>query len=281
MRMKTAVRTALFKGFMTALMLGASFIMLVPFLWMLSTSLKSSVEVFNFPIQWIPSPMRFENYTKVWLNSYYPFYQFFGNSLYVAAMALLGQFIMCAMAAYAFAKIEFKFKNIIFILYLSTMMIPHQATLIPYFALFRTLKVYNTFWALILPAWINMTSIFLLRQFFMSIPEELSESAKLDGAHHMRILFQIIVPLAKPAIFTLVILGFVASWNDYTNPLVFITSKAKYTITLGIAAYIEEDQTLYNLIMVAAACAILPIVVVYLICQKYFIQGIVTTGMKG
>lgn len=279
--MKQSTRTAMMKGVFTALMSGASLIMLVPFLWMLSTSFKSSVEVFNFPIEWIPETFHLENYSKVWLNNYYPFYKFFGNSLFVAGMALLGQLLVCAMAAYAFAKINFRFKNIIFILYLSTMMIPHQATLIPYFALFRALKIYNTFWALILPAWINMTSIFLLRQFFMSIPEELSESAKLDGARHLRILFEIILPLAKPAIFTVVILGFVASWNDYTNPLVFITSRDKYTITLGIAAYIEDDQTLYNLIMVAASCAILPIMAVYLASQKYFIQGIVTTGMKG
>ena len=188
---------------------------------------------------------------------------------------------MSATAAYAFAKVNFRFKNVIFVLYLSTMMIPHQATLVPYFALFRVLKIYNTHWALILPAWVNMTSIFLLRQFFMSIPEDLSESAKLDGASHLRILVQIIMPLAMPAVSTLIILGFVSVWNDYTNPLVFITKKDLYTITLGIAAYTEDDMTLYNLIMVAATCAILPIVVVYLCCQKYFIQGIATSGMKG
>lgn len=271
-----ALRTAV-----TAVMFVVSLVMVVPFLWMLSTSFKASTEVFNFPIEWIPKKFYFENYSHVWLNEYYPFYRFFANSIYVAALALLGQLIVSATAAYAFAKIQFKFKNALFVLYLSTMMIPHQATLVPYFALFRALKIYNTHWALILPAWVNMTSIFLLRQFFLSIPDELSESAKLDGASHLRILSQIIVPLALPAFSTLVILGFVSVWNDYTNPLVFITSRDLYTITLGIAAYMEDDLTLYNLIMVAASCAILPIVIVYLCCQKYFIQGIATTGMKG
>lgn len=278
---KPKTKTLMLRSFVTVIMLGVSVLMVVPFLWMLSTSFKNSVEVFNFPIEWIPRHFYFENYSHVWLNQYYPFYQFFGNSIYIAFMALLGQIIVSATAAYAFAKVNFRFKNVIFVLYLSTMMIPHQATLVPYFALFRVLKIYNTHWALILPAWVNMTSIFLLRQFFMSIPEDLSESAKLDGASHLRILVQIIMPLAMPAVSTLIILGFVSVWNDYTNPLVFITKKDLYTITLGIAAYTEDDMTLYNLIMVAATCAILPIVVVYLCCQKYFIQGIATSGMKG
>lgn len=278
---KPKTRHVLIRCVVTAVMFLISLVMVVPFLWMLSTSLKSSTEVFDFPIEWIPKVVYFENYGRVWLNQYYPFYQFFANSIYVAVMALLGQLMVSAMAAYAFARINFRFKSTVFILYLSTMMIPHQATLVPYFALFRALKIYNTHWALILPAWVNMTSIFLLRQFFLSIPGELSESAKLDGAGHLRILMQIIMPLAMPAVSTLVILGFVSVWNDYTNPLVFITSKDLYTITLGIAAYMEDDLTLYNLIMVAASCAILPIVVVYLCCQKYFIEGIATTGMKG
>lgn len=278
---KPKTKTLLLRSLVTVIMLGVSVLMVVPFLWMLSTSFKNSVEVFNFPIEWIPKHFYFENYSHVWLNEYYPFYQFFGNSIYIAFMALLGQIIVSATAAYAFAKVNFRFKNVIFVLYLSTMMIPHQATLVPYFALFRVLKIYNTHWALILPAWVNMTSIFLLRQFFMSIPEDLSESAKLDGASHLRILVQIIMPLAMPAVSTLIILGFVSVWNDYTNPLVFITKKDLYTITLGIAAYTEDDMTLYNLIMVAATCAILPIVIVYLSCQKYFIQGIATSGMKG
>ena len=278
---KHKTRTRILRSTTTLIMFGLSLVMMVPFLWMLSTSFKASTEVFNFPIEWIPKTFYFENYEHVLLNEHYPFYQFFGNSLYVAFMSLLGQMVVSATAAYSFAKINFKYKNIIFVLYLSTMMIPHQATLVPYFALFRLLKIYNTHWALILPAWVNMTSIFLLRQFFMSIPEELSESAKLDGASHLRILTQIILPLALPAISTLVILGFVSVWNDYTNPLVFITSKDLYTITLGIAAYTEDDLTLYNLIMVAASCAVMPILLVYLCCQKYFIQGIVTTGLKG
>jgi len=281
MNIKPKTRTLILRSVVTAIMLAASVLMVVPFIWMLSTSFKNSVEVFNFPIEWIPKKFYFENYSHVWLNEYYPFYKFFGNSIYIAFMALVGQVIVSATAAYAFAKVNFRFKNFIFILYLSTMMIPHQATLVPYFALFRMLKIYNTHWALILPAWVNMTSIFLLRQFFMSIPEDLSESAKLDGASHLRILVQIIMPLAMPAISTLIILGFVSVWNDYTNPLVFITKKDLYTITLGIAAYTEDDMTLYNLIMVAATCAIVPIVVVYLCCQKYFIQGIATSGMKG
>lgn len=279
--MKNKTRTRMIRILVTAVMFVLSLGMVVPFLWMVSTSFKASTEVFNFPIEWIPKKFYFENYSKVWLNEYYPFYRFFGNSIWVAAISLLGQLAVSATAAYAFARINFRFKNIVFVFYLSTMMIPHQATLVPYFALFRALKIYNTHWALILPAWVNMTSIFLLRQFFLSIPEELSESAKLDGAGHMRILLQIIMPLAMPAVSTLVILGFVSVWNDYTNPLVFITSKDLYTITLGIAAYMEDDLTLYNLIMVAASCAVLPIVIVYLCCQKYFIQGIATTGMKG
>ena len=225
MQLKQKTRSTVFKSLITLLMLGASFIMVVPFLWMVSSSLKSLTAVFEFPIRWFPDPAYFSNYEKVWLNEYYPLHLFFGNSVFVAAMLLVGQLLISAMAAYAFARIDFKFKNLIFILYLATMMIPHQATLVPYFALFRAMKIYNTFWALILPGWINMTAIFLLRQFFLSIPNELSESAKLDGATHAHILFRIVIPLTLPAIFTLLVLGFVSSWNDFTNPLVFITSR--------------------------------------------------------
>jgi multiple sugar transport system permease protein len=269
------------KQTMTVVMSILGFAMVLPFLWMLSASFKSSMNIFKYPIEWIPKNPRLENYTTVWLNKTYPFYLFFFNSLKVALLSIAGLIFISSTAAYAFAKIDFKGKNLIFMIYLATMMIPAQATLVPRFALFRNLGIYDTHWALIFPASFNIVGIFMLRQFFISIPKELSESAKIDGAGYIRIWWQIILPLAKPALLSLVILGFVWSWNDYTNALIFITTKEKYTIPVGLQAFMEDDMTQYNLIMTGATCAILPIILLFLFSQKYFIKGIATSGIKG
>lgn len=270
------------KAATTVIMLVLALFMVLPFIWMISASLKRPSEIFLFPIEWIPSELRFANYAEVWFNASNPFYLFYWNSIKVTVLSVLGTIAVSAMAAYAFARMNFWGKNALFLAYLATMMIPHHVTLVPRFIIIHWLGIYNTHWALIIPAVFNVLGIFLLRQFFISIPQELSEAAHIDGAGHFRIFSRIVLPLAKPALMSLLILTFVWNWNDYMNPLIFITSKENYTIPLGLQSFLSmEDQVEYNLVMAGATIAILPILIVFVVAQKYFIEGIATSGLKG
>ncbi|MCU6712943.1 carbohydrate ABC transporter permease [Paenibacillus sp. J5C_2022] len=265
----------------TVMAAAAGVFMILPFLWMVSASLKRPIDVFAFPIQWIPDEMMWSNYKEVWMNPYYTFYLYYLNSLKVTILSVLGTLLVSSMAAYAFAKLHFWGKNAIFLCYLATLMIPPHVTLVPRFILFHWLDIYNTHWALILPGMFNILGIFLLRQFFMGIPSEISEAAKIDGAGHARVWSIIILPLAKPALVSLMILSFIWNWNDYINPLIFITSKDLYTIPVGLQAFMGMESVQYNLIMAGAACAILPLLILFLILQKYFISGIASSAIKG
>lgn len=258
-----------------------SLVFMIPFFWMISASLKLPSEVFAFPIKWIPDKLVYENYLHVWMHKIYPFYKFYFNSIKVVSLTILGSIFICSSAAYAFSMIKFKGKGLIFMLYMATLMVPHQVTLVPRFALFYWLNIYNSHLALILPGMFYVIGIFLLRQFYLSIPNELCESARLDGAGHLRTWLQIILPLTKTAMISLTILLFVICWNDYMNPLIFINNKDLYTIPLGMQLFLEEDLQQYNLIMAAATSSILPVIILFVALQKYFIQGIVTSGLKG
>lgn len=269
------------KILLTLLMALIGILMLMPFVWMISASLKKPMEVFQFPIQWIPDELMFSNYKKVWLNKTYPFYLFYWNSIKVALLTIIGSIVVCATAAYAFARMEFRGKNIIFLMYLATLMIPPHVTLVPRFILFHWLGVYDTHWALILPGMFNVIGIFLLRQFFVSIPREFSEAAYMDGAGHFKIFTRLILPLAIPGLVSLIILSFVWNWNSYLDPLIFITAKKLYTIPLGLQTLNDMEGAQYNLVMAGATCAIIPIIAVFLAGQKYFIQGIASSGVKG
>jgi len=266
---------------LTILMAAIGIFMLLPFAWMLSTSLKKPIDVFTYPIEWIPSDPQFGNYSAVWLNKYYPFWLFFFNSFKVAFLTIGGTLIVSATAAYAFAKINFRGRNVIFLMFLSTMMIPNHVTLVPRFILFHWIGIYNTHMALILPGVFSVIGIFLLRQFFASVSNELSEAAQIDGAGHTRIFFGIVVPLAAPAFVSLIILSFVSNWNSYIDPLIFLTGRNLYTVPLGIQALLDSEGMQFNLVMAAAACAILPVMTVFLVMQRYFIQGISAGGVKG
>ncbi|MDR6550540.1 carbohydrate ABC transporter permease [Paenibacillus qinlingensis] len=269
------------KLIITLLMLLFGLLMMMPFAWMISASLKKPIEVFQYPIQWIPHELQFSNYSKVWFNKTYPFYLFYWNSIKVAILTIGGTVLISATAAYAFARMDFRGKNIVFMLYLSTLMIPPHVTLVPRFILFHWIGVYNTHWALILPGMFNVIGIFMLRQFFISIPKEISEAAHIDGAHHFKIFYKIIMPLSIPGVISLVILSFVWNWNSYMDPLIFITSKSLYTIPLGLQTLNDAEGAQYNLVMAGATCAIIPIIAVFLAGQKYFIQGIASSGVKG
>ena len=272
-------RKLIFKIVATVIMGIISIIMLLPFAWMLSASFKPDNQIFNFPIEWIPREITFANYDRVW-NSDVPFTVFFLNSIKVTVISVLGEVCTSALAGYAFAKIKFKGRNIIFLTYLSTLVFPNQMMLIPRFVLFSQMGIYNTHWALILPGMFTAFGTFMLKQFFETIPEELSESARIDGANHFVIFTRIVAPLSISAFSALIIFQFVGSWNEYEGPLVYIRSKELATIPLGLNYFKDENSTSYGAIMAASVCSLIPIFIVFLAFQKQFVAGIATSGMK-
>ncbi|MEK3723090.1 carbohydrate ABC transporter permease [Paenibacillus sp. FSL H8-0034] len=268
------------KSILTFIMLALSIIMVLPFLWMLSTSFKLEADVFNFPIQWVPPSFTLDNYRDVWLGKV-PFYLFYLNSIKVTSISVVGVICTSLMAGYAFAKIQFKGRHVLFMFYLSTLMFPDQMMLVPRFIFYKFLDIYNTHWALILPGMVSAFGTFLMRQFFMSLPNELFESARIDGCNHFKTFIHIALPLVKPAVVAFIIFSFVWSWNDYENPLIFLSKAELFTIPLGLLSFQEENRTSYALIMAASVSSLLPIFIVFLAGQKYFVQGIALTGIKG
>ncbi|MBQ8813261.1 MAG: carbohydrate ABC transporter permease [Lachnospiraceae bacterium] len=254
----------------------------VPLFWMVGTSLKTPLEVFGRPFRWLPEVAQWKNYMEVWINAEVPMYRAFLNSVWIALFGIVGQLLVASIAAYAFAKINFKGKNIIFMLYMASMMIPAQVTIIPRFMLFKSVGLYNTLWSVILPHWFGVSAIFLLRQFYMGLPDELMEAAKIDGAGHPRIFSQIMMPLTKPALVSLVILSFISLWNEYLAPLIFLTrAKENYTISQVIRWYLLNAGAQYELVMTASCISLIPILIVFVAGQRHFIEGIASSGVKG
>ncbi|TBL81368.1 carbohydrate ABC transporter permease [Paenibacillus thalictri] len=277
---KQAIQRGTGKLIVTAIMFGLGYLMIIPFLWMISTSFKSPTDVFVFPIRWIPDHMNWEHHYKVWFGPY-SFVKYYVNSLKISIICMVGGTFLAAFAAYGFAKIEFKGRETLFLMYLSMMMIPPQVLFVPKFVMFDWMGIYNTHWALIIPGLFTIFGVFMLRQFFAGIPKDISESALIDGAGHFRIFWQLILPLSKPALSTLAIIEFSWHWNDYENALVFLLDKNLYTVPLGMQNFILESNIDYNGMMAAAMAGIVPMLLVFLIGQKYIIQGISSTAVKG
>lgn len=256
-------------------------IFLIPLIWMVLSSFKPVGEVFATPFHWLPSEWRTVNYSEVWNDAYASMFKSFLNSAFVVIVSLAGSLSIASLAAYAFAKIDFRGKNVIFMLFLASMMIPAQVTIIPTYMLFQKFHLYDSLWAVALPAWFNVTAIFMLRQFYMGLPNALMEAAQIDGAGHPRIFAQIMLPLTKPAMTSLAVLGFVSSWNEYLYPLIFVVSPEKYTVAQVIRYWLLDEFKRYNLTMASATLAIVPVLILFLLCQKHFIEGIATSGLKG
>lgn len=265
---------------MTVIMLFFGILMIVPFLWMLSTSLKSPSEVFIYPIKWIPEAFNFSHHIRIWSGDH-SFVTYYLNSLKVSIASTIGAVFLSALAAYGFARIEFKGRNTLFMVYLSMMMIPPQVLFVPKFLMFDWIGIYNTHWALILPGMFTIFGVFMMRQFFMSVPYEISEAAFIDGAGHVRIFFHLILPLAKPALATLAIIDFSWHWNDYENALVFLIDNSLYTVPLGLQTFILENTVDYNGMMAAASAGILPMIIIFILGQRYIVQGISNSAVKG
>lgn len=253
--------------------------MLIPFLWMLSTSFMDEREVYQFPPRFLPSTFRWSNFPEA--MTLQPFGRFFLNTIIVAGVSVAGQLLFCSMAAYAFARLRFAWRERIFALYLATMMIPAIVTIIPAFLIINSFGWMNTYWALFTPTLSSVWGIFLLRQFFLTIPRDLEDAARVDGASEIMIFWRIILPLSKPALATLAIFAFMGSWKDFLWPLLVTNRVDMRTVEVGIASFSTLYQTDWPHQMAAAVLVMLPIVVVFFIAQKHFVRGITMTGIKG
>ncbi len=262
------------------LMSVVAFCMLVPFYWMVMTSFTDSAAALTYPPRWFPPEVVFGNYAR--MVKVMPFVQFYGNSALVTGSVLVGQLVVCSLAGYSFARLHFPLRGQVFALVLGSMMIPHIVNIIPLYVMFKQVGWINTFYPLIVPAiFTGSFGTFLMRQYFMTIPEELEDAARVDGAGTMTIFRRVMLPLAKPVLAALAIFTFMNTWNDFFTPLIFINSKDKMTITLGIAALKGEFSSDWTVMMAAATASVIPILAVYVVAQKHFIQGITLTGLKG
>ena len=254
-------------------------IMVVPFLWMLSTSLKTQYDAVKIPPVWIPDPPRWENYVKLFKEQ--PMFQFMLNTIKIVFFVVLGQLFFSSLAAYSFARISFKGRNVVFFFYIATLMVPGQVTMIPTYLMFAKAGLTDNHLALILPAFFSAFGVFLLRQFFMSLPRELEEAAEIDGCNPFMTYWRIMLPLVVPAMLTLGVFTLMNTWNDYMGPLIYLSSPEKYTMTLGIAYFKGVYTTQWNLVMAGSIVSVVPILIAYLCAQKYFIEGIAFSGVKG
>ena len=268
--------------YLLLILVGLAF--LLPFLWMLSSSLKSVAEIFSFPPRWFPRVRRWSNYIDIFIVM--PFGRFVFNSVKVSLLSTIGVVLSSALAAFAFARLRFPGRNLIFALLLSTLMLPGEVTLIPIFFIMRTLGVINTHIPLYLPDFFgNPFGTFLLRQFFLTVPKELEDAAKMDGAGPFTIFGRIFLPLAKPALATLAVLTFMWRWEELIRPVIYLGSREKMTLTVGLTGYFAEfgggEIFRWDLLMAGSVVSIIPILVLFMVGQRFFIQGIKMTGIKG
>ncbi|PZD97199.1 carbohydrate ABC transporter permease [Paenibacillus sambharensis] len=260
------------------ILLIGSIIMLFPFIWSVCTSLKNVNEVFTYPPRFFGEELKFSNYTN--MTDRFPIIQFFFNTLKITVIVVVFQLITSSMAGYVFARLRFRFREGLFGLYLATLMVPAQVTMIPTFLLMKYYGLLDSHWSLILPSLVSAFGTFLLRQFFSTIPEALEEAAKIDGCTPFGIYWRIFVPLSKPALATLGIFIMLGTWNDFVNPLVFINSMSKMTLTLGLANMQGLYSTDWPALMAATVITILPVLIVFLSAQDIFVRGVTLSGLK-
>jgi multiple sugar transport system permease protein len=257
---------------------GLAMIIMAPFLWMVLTSFKDISEIIVIPPTWIPEKFKFENYSNAFAAA--PFGRYYFNSVFVAVMVTGGQLITCSLAAFAFARIRFRGREILFYLFLGTMMIPFQVTMIPTFMILHWLGWIDTYQALIAPGLASAFGTFLMRQFFMTIPKDLEDAAYIDGCSRFGVLWRIFIPLAKPALAVLAIFTFMAVFNDFLWALIVIHSEELRTVQLGLAVFQDRHTTEWDKLMAGSVMATLPILIVFFLAQNYFIKGITLSGMK-
>ncbi|WP_124068401.1 carbohydrate ABC transporter permease [Clostridium sp. E02] len=266
-------------SFLYVVLLFLTAVMLIPFFWMLSASLKLDKDVFIFPIQWIPENPRWLNYIDIWTKI--PLLTFVFNTIKITLIVTFLQLLTSSFAAYAFAKLEFKYKNPLFLAYIATIAVPWQVYMVPQFMLMRNFGLNDSHLAIIFLQAFSAFGVFMMRQFYQGIPDELCEAARIDGMNEYRIYAKIMLPLAKPALSTLTIFTFVNTWNDFLGPLIYLKTEAKKTLQLGLKMFISQYSSEYGLIMAASVLSLIPVLIVFLSLQRYFVEGIASTGVKG
>jgi multiple sugar transport system permease protein len=257
-----------------------SIVFAMPFVWLVSTSLKPTSQIFKLPPEWIPDPVVWNNYPEA--LTYIPFFHYMGNTFYIAGFNVIALTASSSFVAYGFARIAWPGRNLVFSVLVSTLMIPYAVTLIPTFLIFRQVGWVGTYHPLTIPAlFADAFSVFLLRQFYMTIPAALSEAARIDGASEFGIYGQIILPLSKPALATVALFTFMRNWNDLLGPLIYLSDKDSYTLALGMNGFFSRAGTEWALLMAASTVMIMPIIILFFFAQRTFIQGISLTGIKG
>ncbi len=277
--MTRKTKTIISKTILTAILAVIGLLNIFPFIFMLSSSFKPLNEIFAYPISLIPETFILTNYIDVFSDQY-TFLLWYGNTLVTVTLKILIKLFIVSITAYAFAKLRFKGRDLLFLILLSSMMIPADAVIIPKYVIFKFLGVTDTMWSLILPAVFDVFFVFMLRQFFISIPESLSEAAIIDGCNHFKIYYRIILPLAGPAIITMVMFTFIWSWNDYMSPYIFITDPNKQMISVGLKMFQVQMSVDYGLLMAGTTLVLIPVFLLFLFAQRYFVQGVATSGMK-
>lgn len=273
-------RTSIVKKCITyGLLILLSLLILFPFFWMLSSSFKTSQDVFSVPMRWLPDTVVWKNFSDIWTKI--PLLLFFKNSFKLAIIITLLQVLTSSFAAYPFAKMQFAGRDLIFLCYVATIAVPWQVYMIPQFILIRKMHLADTHLALILMQAFTAFGVFLIRQAYLGIPKELSEAARIDGLSEFGIYRRIMLPLSKPAIATLIIFSFVTVWNDYMGPMIYLNSNELKTIQLGLRMFITQYSADYNLIMAAALISLIPVGALFLSMQRFFIEGVATSGLKG
>ncbi|MDR1771161.1 MAG: carbohydrate ABC transporter permease [Hungatella sp.] len=254
-------------------------VMLIPFVWMLSASLKLDKDVFIFPIKWIPENPRWQNYLDIWTKI--PLMTFVLNTVKITLIVTFLQLLTSSFAAYAFAKLKFKYRNILFMAYIVTIAVPWQVYMVPQFMMMRKFGLNDSHLSIIFLQAFSAFGVFMMRQFYQGIPDELCEAARIDGMSEYQIYGKIMLPLSKPALSTLTIFTFVSTWNDFLGPLIYLKTEGKKTLQLGLKMFISQYSSEYGLIMAASVLSLIPVLIVFLSLQKYFVEGIAATGVKG
>jgi multiple sugar transport system permease protein len=264
------------------LLIGLSLVFLFPFLWMILSALKPQYQIYMWPPKWIPDPIQWSNFKDVFSNPYLPFDTFIQNTLILEVGMISGRLLSCTLIAYGFARLEAPGKSLMFGMLMATLMIPAAVTRIPTFMMFTKFHWINTFKPMIVPAWFGEAyAIFLMRQFFRTIPVELEEAAVVDGASRLHIIFRIIVPLSVPVLTVIAILSFKDIWNDFFGPLLYLNDMHKYTVSVGLAYLNGQFDTKMNLLMAASVTMMMPTLILFFIAQRAFVEGISMTGLKG
>lgn len=263
-----------------AVLIALSVVFLVPLYWLISSSLKTDAQIFKFPPQWIPSPITFENYPKG--LTFIPFWRYLTNTVIICVLTVLGTLVSCSLVAYGLSRIRWPGRDVLFYTILATMMLPFQVTMVPLFVVFARLGWVDTFLPLIIPHFFgNAFYIFLMRQFFLTIPAELTEAARIDGCSEWDIYRRIILPLSRPVLATVGLFAFMGAWNDYIGPLIYLADENKYTLALGLASFSSQYGSYPGMLMAVTTVMTVPIIVTFFFVQRTFIQGITLTGIKG